>query len=1113
MPKAIGLKPPGGSDDLSFAELLKYALKIGLGRSASSEPNRIEWLYADIVTETDISERTIRNYRNGTQIPSTTHLKRLFSVLLSGEMYKAEWELAFIQAWARVALDVEISPDIGPSLPQHVGHTIKVSDMSVSDTDIRKKFVGAVVTWSNINRGTYAPRPHLLNAASFQFDLWIESTQATISNGRCPIFWIDGRSGDGKSVLLLQLAWQIAQNHIFSNAVYANSGDNLPEVIEYLNRRCPKEGIALVIVDDIHKISDIDKFRTSMRSLLDVQPFHVVILTCGPTPEKDEFESRNSFFEITSWPIPELTTNDLEIFGDWFGVSFDEILISSRMILVELLFELSVGEPIESFAESFRARLRLFDVFEATKTMLAVNSLDMSAPDCVFRTNQQKQSINRLAADDQLHFETIAEPWGDGVRLVHNQIANRILGFWLRDSLRRTSEFEGFANEISEVLSLDCVDGQFAYYLTTTISKRLRLVFEGKIDDDPPNLARFFDFLISNSGGSPKAQGYAVQAALAFWIGGVLDRCDDYTIDVAKAVLQSDEIPNGTKAGVFSNLVILEQKGLIRETFCSDNIENFLFGEAGSDYGNALIHLARFKIVSPDTIGRWFSSFPSAKIPPELFSFSGHNEIIVNAAIMWVKKNPASLQAGKTLASLLKSNPSSHEVRDCSLDWIAEGMTRPGSSNVVAMLLNLYMSDKIVKEIAFRWVLRNPDRKDLHQILSILLNNYANEDKTKRIVINWVNMQKGSPSASNIVAVVVKKYARDPEILELARKWIVENVSVPGVDGVAAGLVSVLHGQSKFFSLGYQKLRRRIVASLLYWYYSDFNLDSKPHLAAAVLKKFPNLRGIRERALHELARMRENPGIHVVLSVMLNTFKRDQAVRLEIIDWIENNNDHNGMPNVLCALLDYEFEISDNQNIALDWCERNPDHGGVQQVIASLLGVTSKNKRVKLMLHRLFDDNLHRDVEPTLISPILRAYPGNAVLIEKIVAWCRRNVETRGVHLAFSVIVMHLGDNEDILSFIVDWAEKNYNSPGVDKVLSSLIKNKSAQNTAKDLAISWIDTNLESTGWAILAAVLLENFSNDKDIISQCFSWLKESPNARKSKALVFKMNDLGIRK
>jgi hypothetical protein len=93
--------------------LLQYAMKIGLGRRSSVNPNRIEWQYSDLVFSAGISDRSLRNYRNSGELPSTTTFKRLLSVLLAEEGADAKaWELAFIEAWVREGLDINIATSV-----------------------------------------------------------------------------------------------------------------------------------------------------------------------------------------------------------------------------------------------------------------------------------------------------------------------------------------------------------------------------------------------------------------------------------------------------------------------------------------------------------------------------------------------------------------------------------------------------------------------------------------------------------------------------------------------------------------------------------------------------------------------------------------------------------------------------------------------------------------------------------------------------------------------------------------------------------------------------------------------------------------------------------------
>jgi hypothetical protein len=139
--------------------LLQYAMKIGLGRRSSVNPNRIEWQYSDLVFSAGISDRSLRNYRNSGELPSTTTFKRLLSVLLAEEGADAKaWELAFIEAWVREGLDINIATSVPQASQMGAGKKIVPSAERFSDRQQRNRKVGAIVSLTNLESGAYAPR-------------------------------------------------------------------------------------------------------------------------------------------------------------------------------------------------------------------------------------------------------------------------------------------------------------------------------------------------------------------------------------------------------------------------------------------------------------------------------------------------------------------------------------------------------------------------------------------------------------------------------------------------------------------------------------------------------------------------------------------------------------------------------------------------------------------------------------------------------------------------------------------------------------------------------------------------------------------------------------------
>jgi len=1108
LPDDSGIRPPQGYEDWSLAKLLSYAMKAGLGRKASFNPQRIEWQYDDLVYETQISERSIRSYKNGHGIPNTGHLKALLATLTADELHSSEWEGAFIQAWTRDALGISLSTKSVSTLSPRVASLLETTSMSAEAApEERRQLVGTSATWSNAQRGAYAPRPKLLDALLVEFEKWLTFTKAEKESANFPTFWIDGRSGDGKSVLLIQLAHEISLRDNFGSVLIANGPDSLPQAVEYISKSSSSCGtIDFVFVDDLHKATSLEAFRNEMSALRNQTPTFIPIVACGPTPELAEFQHHFKNFEITNWRVPQISQDDLQLFGDWFGVQSAEMKLSDRKILVELLFEMSVGEPIERFAASFQSRLAHFGIFETVRSMLSVNAIDVSAPKCLFATTRENQAIRRLADKDQLHFEHVEEPWGSGVRLVHNRIAQRILIEWLTDPLRGSTRIENYAAEVAHILELECVDGHFAYYFMRAARSRLGEIAERSDWSDVDGLVELIEHIIANPSNADKCKSLAVGTLLALWHAGETDHVSESAVNCAKDLLRSGNISISTRAQLFSNMVILEHRGLISGTEFTDDLEKYVFGNEGSAYGAALVHLTRFDVISKEAVARWILAFPGATIPPELFSFGGSNKIIIDAAITWVEQNPGSLQTGKTIAAIVNSNPSDTSIKEWALDWLMAGLTRSGTSNVVSVLVINFQSDILVKGATFQWIAANVLRTDLHQILAQILRIYPNERETRVLVRDWLKHHEGTASANNVLSVAVKKFSKDKEILLSAIRALNDYGEVASSDSLASAVLFVLNAQWKFLSEADPKLRRSLCMSLKNWMYSENENTGKLQVAAAVVKDFSATRGIKERSIALLHRDKDDKSAFVLVSAVLGSFSNDEMVRERIFDWVENNFFNAGMPNVLCSLIRCAPTRVRGQRIALMWCEDNMTHGGLQQVIAALLPLNPLNDRIKGMVDRLFGLNVGRDLEPTLIGPVIGAYGKDDGVKANLLSWCRRNEETAGVHIAYTAMIARLEGCDEISMFVLNWAGQNFGRRGVDIVLAALIRKDATRAAAKELVISWVGNNLETVSWDRLAVALLESFPNDPSIVARCRRWVEACPDAAKARQLSRKL-------
>jgi hypothetical protein len=201
-----------------------------------------------------------------------------------------------------------------------------------------------------------------------------------------PTFWIEGRSGEGKSVLLLQLVQRILMGVHSPVVEYLSSADDLPAWIE--NQRDLQQDQtnlaclpAVAVVDDLHFIRDRELWETRLRAATDLKPPRVVVLACGPTPEREKFQSDfASLFDLLNFAVPNLERSEMEDFRDWFmartgeRVELDATDVANRMLVV-WIFELLRRESIREFAGNFRHRLIALSLFDIVRAILAINAL------------------------------------------------------------------------------------------------------------------------------------------------------------------------------------------------------------------------------------------------------------------------------------------------------------------------------------------------------------------------------------------------------------------------------------------------------------------------------------------------------------------------------------------------------------------------------------------------------------------------------------------------------------------------------------------------------------------------------------------------------------------
>jgi hypothetical protein len=256
---------------------------------------------------------------------------------------------------------------------------------------------------------------NLVNA----FDPWWQGLKTTAEISGIPVFWIEGRSGEGKSVLLLQLAQRMVTDAHSPVLSYLGTADELPDWIEnqrgiQRDQANPGWVPAIAVVDDLHFIQDREEWANALRAATDLIPPRVAVLACGPTLERMKFQSDFSFLGVHSFPIPNLGRTEMEAFGDWFTertgkrVELDITDPANRMLVI-WIFELLQGKSVREFAGNFKRRLQALDLFDLARAILATNALELPAPVKLFESlsDPQRDAFQSLCSASQLHFEKV----------------------------------------------------------------------------------------------------------------------------------------------------------------------------------------------------------------------------------------------------------------------------------------------------------------------------------------------------------------------------------------------------------------------------------------------------------------------------------------------------------------------------------------------------------------------------------------------------------------------------------------------------------------------------------------------------------------------------------
>ena len=347
-------------------------------------------------------------------------------------------------------------------------------DDIVQDIDSGKDRVIVAPNWpklDHLKKGYFKKRNSLFNESLFRLSTWIESWENADKNRevreKMPVFWVGGRSGSGKTVLLLQLVAELVQFHLDIPLFQLSSAYELNRFLLQTPKEMPSimgaAGRFLIAIDDVYNIVNREKWIEEIRGILSVRIPPVALLTSGPTEQQDQFiKDTGGLFSVDMVLVPP--EPEVDDFLEWckeLTGERRELSIATRQnpLMMLMMFELARSESIEGFAKRFGERLNHLDVFDLARVIIAINALYLDAPLALIPSENSRDSLEYLCKDEQLHFQVTHPSTGSseyvGIRLAHAQLAWKLLYNWCKAPVSIEKQIGRALAEALELMGTD----------------------------------------------------------------------------------------------------------------------------------------------------------------------------------------------------------------------------------------------------------------------------------------------------------------------------------------------------------------------------------------------------------------------------------------------------------------------------------------------------------------------------------------------------------------------------------------------------------------------------------------------------------------------------------
>lgn len=289
-------------------------------------------------------------------------------------------------------------------------------------------------TLSDLRECRFMDRPTRVQQALAAIDD-LRHRDAELDEATMPVFWIDGRSGSGKSVLLLQIIERLVVDRTASVVWFANSHSEIGETVEQLARTPESLWPEYLCVDDLYDPQardDVNLAQLTRRVVHSGPRKWPMLITCGPTEFWQDFERdcRAEGFSVTPWHLDPLEPQETDALRGWFQKRTGRVpeagtaASEQQGLMISVMFEMTHGD-LAPFAHRFRARLAEDGLDRALAVPLALNRLYIWTPKHWLTADEQAK-LERLNQDGDFSILSLEGDHHALLRLTHPHLSDSL---------------------------------------------------------------------------------------------------------------------------------------------------------------------------------------------------------------------------------------------------------------------------------------------------------------------------------------------------------------------------------------------------------------------------------------------------------------------------------------------------------------------------------------------------------------------------------------------------------------------------------------------------------------------------------------------------------------